>query len=201
MKDMDNSKYIVPIFVDSILIGTGVLHNSLLITVAHVIEFCRQGKFFDVFFRQNRYTLGWDKNLFFEYDEEKMGVYRDLAIFKTEIKTKGLSFESEKDHDAKIAAIFGYYDSNGSLMVNQSKGIISLKPYWDGVINIPINMNSFLLRDISALYECNSGCPLLLNGNVIGLVSAGNSDYKYFRLVSASHVLTVLSNLNILSYE
>ena len=197
MKDMDISKYIVPIFVDSILIGTGVLHNSLLVTAAHVIKFCRQGKCFDFLFRQNRYTLGWENNLFFEYDEEKMGVYRDLAIFRTTIKTIGLSFESEENHDGKMATIFGYYDANGSLMVNQSKGLIRLKPYWDGKINIPINKNSFLLMDIPTLYDCNSGCPLFLNDNVIGLVSAGNSDYIFFRLVSANHILTVLSDLNI----
>lgn len=124
-----------------------------------------------------------------------MGVYRDLAIFKTEIDIKGLSFESEKLHEGKSVHIYGYYDVGNSVLVNQSEGVIRQKPYWDGTINIPINKNSFLLMDIPTLYECNSGCPLLLNGNVLGLVSTGNSEYKYCRLVSSSHIISVLSSI------
>ena len=82
MKDMDNSKYIVPIFVDSILIGTGVLHNSLLITVAHVIEFCRQGKFFDVFFRQKMtsFCLHFSSRFFKNENVVKLDISRILRI-------------------------------------------------------------------------------------------------------------------------
>ena len=200
LKEMnkDLSKYIVPINAGTTLIGTGVLHNSLLITAAHVVDFCRCGRDIAFKYDSNLYTLGWHNSLFFEYDEIKMGVYRDLAIFKTTIETKGLPFESERLHDGENASLYGYYDNNdGILSINQGSGTIRLKPLWDEnqKINIAINKNSFVLLGISALYECNSGCPLLYNDKVIGIVSQGNLDYNYCRLVSSSRVIDVLSDL------
>lgn len=196
--NMEFLKYIVPIYADSTLIGTGVLHNSLLVTVAHVVDFCRNGRNFSFQYNSNTYTLSWQNKLFFEYDEIKMGVYRDLAIFKTNIDEKGLPFGSEKPFDDETAFIYGYYDNNDKdLLVNHSCGIIRLKPFWDEKlkINIAINKNSFLLMNVSTVYECNSGCPLLLNNRIVGILSSGNLNYNYCRFVSATHIIDVLSNL------
>jgi len=58
--------------------------------------------------------------------------HRDLAIFKTKIDIKGLSFESEELYDGETASLHGYYDNNdGNLLINQSRGIVRLKPFWD----------------------------------------------------------------------
>ena len=196
---MKSSKYIVPIFAESTLIGTGVLHNSLLVTTAHVVDFCRYGGEFHFQYNSNAYTLGWQNKLFFEYDEIKMGVYRDLAIFETNLDVKGLSFVSEKPYDGETASIYGYYDNHaGDLLINQSSGIIRLKPFWDEELKICIALNkkSFLLMDVSATYECNSGCPLIFDDKVIGLVSQGNTDLHFCRLVSSSHITDVLTDIN-----
>lgn len=195
---MNLSKYIVPIYAGSTLIGTGILHNSLFITAAHVIGFCRCGGDFSFLYNSNTYTLGWQNKLFFEYDEEKMAVYRDLAVFQTNLDVQGLPFESEKHYDGETAAIYGYYDYNdGNLLINQCCGVVRLKPFWDDKkkINIPMNKHSFLLMDIHAIYECNSGSPLMFNDNVLGLVSQGNQDLHYCRLVSSSHIIDVLSSI------
>ena len=194
---MSFQKYIVPIYAGPTLIGTGVLHNSLLITAAHVVDFCRSGRNFSFHYISDKYTLGWKNILFFEYDKEKMGVYRDLAIFKTNIDVKGLSFESEKPYDGETASLYGYYDNNDNdLLINQCCGVVRLKPFWDRKlrINIAINKNSFLLMDVSTIYECNSGCPLLLNDRIVGILSGGNQDYNYCRFVTSSHIIDVLSN-------
>lgn len=193
---MELSKYIVPIFAGKKLIGTGVLHNSLLITAAHVVDFCRHDRNFAFQYDSNIYTLGWEDKIYFEYDEIKMGTYRDLAIFKTNIDIKGLSFESEKLYDGESAYIYGYYDNNdGILLINQCSGRIRLKPLWDErlKLNIAMNKNSFILMNLPAIYECNSGCPLIHNDKVIGLVSQGNSDLLFCRLVSSSRIIEVLS--------
>lgn len=197
---MEYSKYIVPIYNGLTLIGTGVLHNSLLVTAAHVVEDCYCGIKLSFHYRQNHYALSESDILFFEYDKEKKGVYRDLAIFKTDIDIKGLSLESEKLYDGETAFIYGYYDYNDdNLLINQCNGIIRLKPFWDKNlrINIAMNQNSFLLMDVSAIYECNSGCPLIHNEKVIGLVSQGNPDIKYIRLVSSNHIIEVMSKIKI----
>lgn len=194
MFNMDFSKYIVPIYVGSTLIGTGVLHNSLLVTAAHVVDFCRNGRDFTFQYISAACSL----KLFFEYDKEKMAVYRDLAVFKTNIDVKGLSFESEKSHDGENANIYGYYDERcNNLLINQCCGVVRLKPFWDDRlrINIAINKNSFLLMAVSTIYECNSGCPLLRNDRIVGILSGGNQDYNFCRFVSSSHIIDVLSNL------
>lgn len=197
---MEFSKYIVPIYAGSTLIGSGVLHNSLLVTAAHVVDFCIRGRNFAFQYNSKVYILGWKDKLFFEYDEIKRGTYRDIAIFKTKIDIKGLSFESEELYDGDTASLYGYYDNNdGNLLINQSRGIVRLKPFWDEKmkINIAINKNSFLLMDISKVYECNSGCPLLFNDRIIGILSGGNQDYNYCRFISSSHIIDILSNFKL----
>lgn len=193
---MDFSNYIVPIYAGKKLIGTGVLHNSLLITAAHVVKLCQCGGCFYFKYNNNNYVLDWSKKIFFEYDEIKMGDYRDLAIFRTEVDIKGLSFESEKLYDGEVASIYGYYDDkNNKLLINQDSGKIRLKSFWDekSKISIEMNKNSFLLMDIPELYECNSGCPLMHNDKVLGLLSQGNSGLKFCRLISSNHIIDVLS--------
>ena len=197
---MDYLKYIVPIYAGTTLIGTGILHNTLLVTAAHVIEYSGSEKRLFFYYCQNQYTLRKDDILFYEYDKEKKSVYRDLAIYNTKIQIKGLSFESEKLYDGKVASIYGYYDSNnGNLSINHICGKIRLKPLWNEnlKINIPMNKNSFIIMDIPTLYECNSGCPLLYNDKVIGLVSQGNIDLRYSRLVSSSYIIDVLKHKNL----
>lgn len=68
---MEFSKYIVPIYAGSTLIGSGVLHNSLLVTAAHVVDFCIRGRNFAFQYNSKVYILGWKDKLFFEYDEIK----------------------------------------------------------------------------------------------------------------------------------
>ena len=192
-KNINVSDYIVPIRYKEMLIGTGIIHKSLLITAAHVVDELRIDKReFNFIYHNDTYILKWDRELFYEYDNIKHNYYRDLAIFKTDILIEGLSFESEIFYNDTVASLYGYYeDENKNNVVNISSGRIRMKPVLEK--NIPINKNTFLLMDVHKTVECNSGCPLFnSNKNALGILSAGNQDYHYARFVSSSHILEVL---------
>lgn len=189
------SDYIVPIRYNSILLGTGIIHKSLLITAAHVVEELKYEKWeFSFLYHEQPSAVNWDSVLFFEYDKEKHNYYRDLAIFRTRILQNGLFFEPIKKYNERTASIFGYYeDAHANIAVNSSSGEVRMKPVLEK--NIPLHKNTFLLMDIANINDCNSGCPLLNSDKkVLGILSAGNQDLHYARFVSSDHIKDVLDS-------
>ena len=201
------SDFIVPILYNSRLLGTGIIHKSLLITAAHVVEELQEDKReFSLVYQTQSFIVQWERELFFEYDKEKHGYYRDLAIFKTDILLEGLNIELENRYNERTASIYGYYGNDHTDMaININTGRIRMKPVLEN--NIPLHKNTFLLMDVDKIDECNSGGPLLNHKKaVLGILSAGNKYYRYARFVSSSHILEVLSNNNrckesLLNYE
>lgn len=188
------SDYIVPIRYNSILLGTGIIHKSLLITAAHVVEELQcEKREFSFLYHKQPLVVNWDSELFFEYDKEKHNYYRDLAIFRTRILLNGLVLESVKKYKDSTASIYGYEDTHNNIAVNTSSGIVRMKPVLEK--NIPLHKNTFLLMNIENINDCNSGCPLLNSDkNVLGILSAGNQNHHFARCVSSDHIIEVLDS-------
>jgi hypothetical protein len=188
-------EYIVPIRFRSKLLGTGIIHKSLLITAAHVVEELEKEKIeFSFVYHHQHFAMNWNCKLFYEYDKEKKRIYKDLAIFKTNIISGGLPIEPENNYDEAKALLCGYNDENNDITLNISEGNIRLKPFNDGRTCIAMNKNTLLLMNVQPLFICNSGGPLISADNsAIGILSAGNIDIHFARFISSSHILEVFS--------
>ena len=83
------SDYIVPIRYNSILLGTGIIHKSLLITAAHVVEELQcEKREFSFLYHKQPLVVNWDSELFFEYDKEKLhNTQKPIALMEYLIKT------------------------------------------------------------------------------------------------------------------
>ena len=105
-------EYIVPIRFRSKLLGTGIIHKSLLITAAHVVEELEKEKIeFSFVYHHQHFAMNWNCKLFYEYDKEKKRIYKDLAIFKTNIIFYHNSLEYKRNitHLLFIKKAMGYY--------------------------------------------------------------------------------------------
>jgi hypothetical protein len=145
-------EYIVPIRFHSKLLGTGIIHKSLLITAAHVVEELEKEKIeFSFVYHHQHFAMNWNCKLFYEYDKEKKRIYKDLAIFKTNIISGGLPIEPENNYDAEAIRVELRYAGPSGYVANSVKtvarGCYSGGRLYDKILDSDYGMVKFIIGD------------------------------------------------------
>ena len=174
--------YIVPIFCEDCLNGTGFIVGNTLITAAHVVisksndcSFVYEGEY---------YCFGPDNNLFYEYPEEKSkqgqnSIYRDLAIYKLDDIDSALELHAL---DIDTPCVYqGYSDSATQMDIYDNIKLDGKDWYYPLGEKKPICINNTFISIGGKCKGGNSGGPLFQGNYVVGML-VGNQQYQSFSL-------------------
>lgn len=189
---MNISDYIVPIYFNGDLNGTGFIVGNKLITAAHVIAL--EDSSFSFLFRGEMMIIGPEKNNIFEYPKEKgrqghNNIYWDLAVYKLDDIVSPL--ELRKPNSTEKCLYQGYSDS--TLQMNSYSDIILnnnayyYPPEYDAK---PIPINNCCISQIGKCKPGNSGGPLFQGDYVVGMLSGGQQlfNLSWDRIIKADYI-------------